>query len=107
MIDNNKLALALKKLIIILLLFSIAAQVAAVFYMERCSTTAVKDVDEKNDKDSKTDKKEDKTVSRHSISFPANVLKPSFCATTPVSMYPSPLVGKVFPPPDAHVFFKI
>lgn len=75
-------------------------QATGIFYLQPSYFYSVQDMDDKNDNESKEDKKEGKEFLSHSLSFQQKLLNKVDFNLTPVIIISSPVIDHLTPPPD-------
>lgn len=77
-----------------------AGQATGIFYSKSPELKLVQELDDKNDNETKKDKKEGKEFISHSLSFQQKLLNKIDFNLTPVIIISSPLIDHLTPPPD-------
>lgn len=82
-----------------------AGQATGIFYSKSTGLNLVQDLDDKNDNESKEDKKEGKEFVSHSLSFRQNLINKIDFNVTQAIIIASPVIDHLTPPPDGEMSF--
>lgn len=82
-----------------------ALQAAGNFYSKPLHFYLVQDLDDKNDNESKEDKKEGKEFVSNSLSFHERLINKVDFNLTPVTIIASPVIDHLTPPPDEDFYY--
>ncbi len=90
----------LKRIIIIFLLLIMAGQATGIFYSKSPELKLVQELDDKNEHETKEDKKEGKEFISDSLSFHRKLINKIDFNLTQVIIISSPVIDHLTPPPD-------
>lgn len=77
-----------------------AGQATGIFYSKSPELNLVQELDDKNEHETKEDKKEGKEFVSHSMSFQRKLINKVDFNLTPVIIVSSPVIDHLTPPPD-------